>query len=133
MVKSVVRETVNKLKLDGHELIEMNTSFFPDAVDFMAKLVFGVDPSLVVDNLQGEPPAFAYEPQYTESECSVTSLFSPLILSLSGYKQFSHCLNVPKITSIKELCALTEQICLFKSEFNDYWTSMDFDCVICPP
>ncbi|CAG9335874.1 unnamed protein product [Blepharisma stoltei] len=132
VVKSVIRETVNKLKNDGHELVEMNTDFFAHAFEYASRLFFGIDPSIIVDELQGESPTFPFKPQYISSECSISSMFEPAALSMSGYHQLAEALNAPRIYTLKEFCVFAEQVCLFKSEFTDYWNQMGFDCVICP-
>ena len=132
VVKNAVMNTVDKLRNDGHELIEMNTSLLPEIVKLFLQAVFSMEGSSMLDTLNGEDPTWPYLREYFSAKYPGSGKILNLLLRLSGHKKTYEYLSPLKPLTYKELCELGDRISKMRMKFNEYYQSQGFDAVICP-
>ena len=131
-VENVVLTTVDKLRSDGHELIEMNTDLMPEALSLFLQAAFGMEGSYMLEELDGEDPIWAYLNRYYNTKYPGSGKILNLLLRLSGHKKIYDYISALKPLTYKELCELGAKISDLKMKFNKYYQSQGFDAVICP-
>ena len=132
VVKNIVMNTVEKLRDDGHELIEMDTTLLPQAFEIFARSVFAIEGSYLLESLQGEDPSWPYHREYFETKYPGSSYLFKFLAKFSGFNTVGRILSITKPLSFKELCALQYEISNLKAVFNEYYQSQGFDAIICP-
>ena len=132
VIKSIVKDTVERLKNDGHELVELSTDIFPEATELFIRATFAIDNEYLIEELQGEDPEWPYLLGYYKAKLPFVPFFHRLYEWIKGYKQLSHLLSYAKPLSYKEFCELAREIASFKLKYNEYWESLDLDVVVCP-
>ena len=132
VVKNVVLNTVDKLRNDGHDLIEMNTDLMPEILQLFFQGIFGMEGSYMLEELDGEDPVWPYLGQYFDAKYPGSGKILNLLLRLSGHKKIYDYISALKPLTYKELCELGAKVSDIKMKFNEYYQSQGFDVVICP-
>lgn len=132
VVKSIIRQTVLKLKNDGHELIQIKTDMFPKATELFIRAAFAMEGSFMLEELQGEDPEWPYDAAYYPEKYPGMEILIYLMMKFKGFTQLSELALFAKTLSYKEICILGGEVASFKYEFNQYWQSLNLDAAICP-
>jgi fatty acid amide hydrolase len=132
VIKKVIRNTAEKLRNDGHELIEINTAWFIKSTELIIRVAYSIDPSFSVEEFQGEDPTWPYLMAYYSSITKYSSSIIRAIYYILGFKKLSQFLGNANPVDYKKLCDLGAEVSKFKFEFNKYWQSLGLDVVICP-
>lgn len=132
VVKDAIRDAARRLENDGYEIVEFDTGMMTKGCDLFVRLSFGIESKHLIEELQGDYPAWPYLADYLDYKIPLFGLFSVYFLKLSGfhiaYKYFSKA----KKLSFQEFCELCQEINGFRFDFNAYWQSLNIDVLLCP-
>ena len=131
-VKTAIETTVNKLKENGHELIEMSVDLIPQSFELFIRVFLGEDGRSLMNVLQGEDPTWPYLGGYYEYKYPFVGFLSKLLLKFSGYHEFYAYFSKVKPLNHDEFYDLAHEFQAFRVKFNEYWQSLSLDAAICP-
>lgn len=119
-VKSVIKETKERLERDGHELIPFNTDMMAKGLDLYAKITYAHDPQILLEELQGEEPAWPFNYEQWHATHPWIKKLIPTYVRLLGHKQLSRLMALPRNISLKEFAELFQQTAQYKDECLTY-------------
>ena len=132
VVKKAVNDTVEKLEALGHEVIRINTDSIPKAVELFIRATYGIPGSYMLEELQGEDPAWVYSKSYYQAKFGLSDFLFRTKTFLNGYKRLSEYLKFAVPSTLDQFSQISAQIAKYKAEFNEYWTGLGLDVVVCP-
>lgn len=132
VVKKAIRNTVQQLQNQGHEVVEIRTDMIPNAVELFVRATYAAPGSYLMEELQGEDPAWMYYKSYYQAKFGLSDFLFRVKTFLTGYRKLTHYLGFARPSSLSQFCEISAQITRFKAKFNEYWTGLGLDAVICP-
>ena len=132
VIKNIVLNTADKLREDGHELIEVSTELIVEALKLYMKAFFGIEGKYLLEELQGEDPSWAYFLTYVETKYPIYGYMVKKLLKLSGFHTACELFSLSRPLSYKDLCVVGGEISDLKMTFNAYYQSLGLDAIICP-
>ena len=132
VVRRVVSDTVERLRRDGHELVLLRTDMIPKATELFIRATFAIDHEFIMEELQGEEPAWPYLASYYETKIPGFSAVLRAYARFTGFKQLAHWAQFARPLSYKEFCILGGEVADFKFQYNKYWQGLELDAAICP-
>jgi fatty acid amide hydrolase len=132
VVKNVVQETVQKLQELGHEMVPVNTNMIPRAAELFIRATYAIPGSYMMEELQGEDPAWTYMKSYYQAKSSIFDSLFRMKCFLTGHWRLAYYLKFAKQSTFSELCEISRGISEFKFEFGQYWNELGLDAIVCP-
>lgn len=132
VVKKTIRNTVQQLQNLGHDVVEINTDMVPKAVELFIRATYAAPGTYMMEELQGEDPAWMYYKSYYQAKFGLSDFLFRVKTFLTGYKKLTNYLELAVPSSLSQFCEIGAQIEQFRAKFNEYWTGLGLDVVICP-
>ena len=131
-VKNILRETVQRLRDEGHEVVEFDTQMMPKGIELVAK-VFGTDDGkFLMEQLAGEEAEWVFTKHYLEAYHPMLHPLVRIVKKLQGFHKFAELSPNLDSKNYREYFELGLEIANFKLKFNQYWQSLGIDVVVCP-
>lgn len=132
VVKSVIKDSVEHLKAEGHTLVPFDTQFMKDVPRLFTQGFLAVSGNFMMEILKGEDPSWPYKLYYYQNKTWLANIFFKLSFRLGGYKQISSYLDCIDPISLQSFCEISAQFLKFKYELTRYWSELKLDAVVCP-
>lgn len=132
VVKNTLRMVREKLKADGHFVVEIEKEWMVKGIELFVKAASAIEGKYFLEALQGEDPCWPYENSYLKAQYPILAPILNYKNKKSGYKQSTYFTSLEKALTYKEFCILMGEILEFRKEFNKKWQDLGLDAAICP-